>query len=119
MASVESNGITLEYTVEGEGEPLLLVMGLGAQLTDWPDEFVTGLADHGFQVIRFDNRDIGLSTEFTWEAPSQVKTVLGMMARRPIKSEYVLRRHGPLTRWGCSTRSASNRLTWSARRWAA
>ena len=90
MASVESNGITLEYTVEGEGEPLLLVMGLGAQLTDWPDEFVTGLVDVGFQVIRFDNRDIGLSTEFTWEAPSQVKTVLGMMARRPVKSEYLL-----------------------------
>src|SRR5215203_3329263 len=90
MASVESNGITLEYTVEGEGDPLLLVMGLGAQLTDWPDDFVTGLADRGFRVIRFDNRDIGLSTEFTWDPPTQMRTVLGMMARRPVKSEYLL-----------------------------
>jgi pimeloyl-ACP methyl ester carboxylesterase len=90
MASVESNGITLEYEVEGEGDPLLLVMGLGAQLTDWPDEFVTGLAARGFKVIRFDNRDIGLSTESTWAPPSQVKTVLRMMARRQIRSDYLL-----------------------------
>ena len=82
MPSVESNGITLEYELRGEGEPLLLVMGLGAQMTDWPEEFVDGLVAAGFQVITFDNRDIGLSTEFTWEAPSQVKTVLRMLARR-------------------------------------
>lgn len=90
MASVESNGITLEYDVRGDGDPLLLVMGLGAQMTDWPDDFVSQLADAGFRVITFDNRDIGLSTEFTWQAPSQVKTALGMMARRPVKAEYVL-----------------------------
>ena len=91
MASIESNGITLEYAVRGDGEPLLLVMGLGAQMTDWPDEFVDGLVEHGFQVITFDNRDIGLSTEFTWEAPSQVRTALGMMAKRSaVKSEYLL-----------------------------
>ena len=90
MASVESNGITIEYETRGQGDPLLLVMGLGAQMTDWPDEFVTGLVDAGFQVIRFDNRDVGLSTEFTWKAPSQVRTVLGMMARRPVKAEYLL-----------------------------
>ncbi|MET0911243.1 MAG: alpha/beta hydrolase, partial [Ilumatobacteraceae bacterium] len=90
MASIESNGITLEYAVRGEGDPLLLVMGLGAQMTDWPDEFVDGLVDTGFQVITFDNRDIGLSTEFTWQAPSQMKTALGMLAKRPVKAEYLL-----------------------------
>jgi pimeloyl-ACP methyl ester carboxylesterase len=42
--------------------PLLLVMGLGAQLVLWDEEFCTMLADHGFRVIRFDNRDIGRST---------------------------------------------------------
>jgi pimeloyl-ACP methyl ester carboxylesterase len=90
MASVDSNGITLEYEMRGEGDPLLLVMGLGAQMTDWPDEFVSDLVEAGFRVITFDNRDIGLSTEFTWQAPSQIKTALGMMARRPVKSEYLL-----------------------------
>jgi pimeloyl-ACP methyl ester carboxylesterase len=90
MASIQANGITLEYAVRGEGDPLLLVMGLGAQMTDWPEEFVSGLADLGFQVITFDNRDIGLSTEFTWQAPSQMKSALGMMARRPVKAEYLL-----------------------------
>jgi pimeloyl-ACP methyl ester carboxylesterase len=90
MASVQSNGIDVEYEVHGAGDPLLLVMGLGAQMTDWPEDFVSDLADAGFQVIIFDNRDIGLSTEFTWQAPSQIKTVLGMMARRPVKAEYVL-----------------------------
>lgn len=44
-----------------EGPPLLLVMGLGAQMVAWPDEFVQGYADRYFDVIRFDNRDIGKS----------------------------------------------------------
>jgi len=90
MPSVESNGVTLEYSVQGDGEPLLLVMGLGAQMTDWPEEFVAELAGAGFQVISFDNRDIGLSTQFDWEAPSQIKTALGMVARRRVKSGYLL-----------------------------
>ena len=90
MAAIEANGITIECESRGDGEPLLLVMGLGGQMTDWPEEFVDGLVAAGFRVITFDNRDIGLSTEFTWVAPSQVKAVLGAMARRPVKSEYLL-----------------------------
>ncbi len=42
--------------------PLLLIMGLGAQLVLWPDGFCQGLVDRGFRVIRFDNRDAGLSS---------------------------------------------------------
>jgi len=90
MASIEANGITLEYDVRGAGDPLLLVMGLGGQLTDWPDEFVDQLAGTGFQVVRYDNRDIGLSTEFDWEPPSQMKSVLGQMAKRPPRAGYHL-----------------------------
>ncbi len=104
MTAIDANGITIEYESRGDGEPLLLVMGLGGQLIDWPDEFVDGLVAAGFRVITFDNRDIGLSTEFTWEAPSQVKAVLGSMARRPVKSEYLLTRHGG--RCGRSARCA-------------
>ena len=90
MPAIDANGITIEYESRGDGEPLLLVMGLGGQLIDWPDEFVDGLVAAGFRVITFDNRDIGLSTEFTWEAPSQVKAVLRSLARRKVKSEYRL-----------------------------
>ena len=66
MPTAHANGIDLEYTTEGEpsGQPMLLVMGLGAQLITWPQGFVDGLVDRGFFVIRYDNRDCGLSTKF-------------------------------------------------------
>jgi len=58
------NEIELFYEVHGQGEPLLLVMGINAQLIHWPPEFIAMLVDAGFQVITFDNRDVGLSTDF-------------------------------------------------------
>jgi pimeloyl-ACP methyl ester carboxylesterase len=59
------NGIEIEYVTEGDpSDPaLLLVMGLGAQLTTWPQGFVDGLRQRGFFVILYDNRDSGLSTK--------------------------------------------------------
>lgn len=90
MASIDANGITLEYERAGSGEPLLLVMGLGAQLTAWPADFVAELVDRGFEVIRFDNRDAGLSSECDWEAPSPVKSFLKRLFRRPIETGYVI-----------------------------
>ncbi|XVU20821.1 alpha/beta fold hydrolase [Actinoplanes sp. CA-054009] len=67
MPDVRANGIDLHYETAGDpaGPALLLVMGLGAQLIDWPDEFCEALAGRGFHVIRFDNRDAGLSTPTT------------------------------------------------------
>jgi pimeloyl-ACP methyl ester carboxylesterase len=47
---------------EPTAEPLLLIMGLGTQMVGWPDDFCRDLADRGFYVVRFDNRDIGRST---------------------------------------------------------
>ena len=63
MTIVRANGIELEYDERGEAgdPPLLLIMGLGAQMTDWPPEFCDLLAARGYRVIRFDNRDSGLS----------------------------------------------------------
>jgi pimeloyl-ACP methyl ester carboxylesterase len=90
MASVLANGITIEFESMGDGEPLLLVMGLGGQLTDWPDGFTQLLTEAGFRVIIFDNRDQGLSTEFEWEPPTQTKTVLRTLARRAPKAEYFI-----------------------------
>ena len=66
MASAAANGIRIEYESFGaESAPvILLIMGLGMQMIAWPDPFCQKLAAAGFRVIRFDNRDIGLSTYF-------------------------------------------------------
>ncbi|WP_344660461.1 alpha/beta hydrolase [Catenulispora subtropica] len=64
MPKASTNGVELEYETFGDpaAEPLLLIMGLGTQMTAWPDPFCGMIADAGYHVIRFDNRDSGLST---------------------------------------------------------
>lgn len=64
MSRATCNGIELEYETFGDpsGAPLLLIAGLGSQMISWNDQFCELLAGRGFQVIRFDNRDVGLST---------------------------------------------------------
>lgn len=66
MPKAPANGIELEYDTHGDaGDPaLVLIMGLSAQMTGWDDEFVAELVTRRFYVIRFDNRDVGLSTWF-------------------------------------------------------
>ena len=66
MASTTANGITIEYETAGDpaNPALLLIMGLGAQLIAWDDDFVDELAQRGFYVVRYDNRDVGKSTWF-------------------------------------------------------
>ena len=66
MASTTANGITIEYETAGDpaNPALLLIMGLGAQLIAWDDQFVAELAKRGFYVVRYDNRDVGKSTWF-------------------------------------------------------
>lgn len=82
--------MTLCYELRGEGEPLLLVMGLGRQLVAWPDAFVDGLVDRGFQVALFDNRDIGLSSKGNTKPPSIPRMIAGALSRRFVKPEYLL-----------------------------
>lgn len=67
----KANGIELCYEIFGapDAEPLVLIMGLGAQMVHWDDDFCRELAGHGFRVIRFDNRDIGKSTRLTGGKP--------------------------------------------------
>ena len=87
MPDVTANGITLHY--EDHGDPahpaMLLIMGFGAQRTLWPMELVEALVARGFRVIRYDNRDIGLSHKFHGvKAPGLVKlTLLGKLGIRP------------------------------------
>ena len=80
MPRVKANGVELEYETLGRASdpPMLLIMGLGAQLIDWPDQFCTGLAGHGYFVVRYDNRDAGLST-----SPDGLTGQLGPPAAAP------------------------------------
>jgi pimeloyl-ACP methyl ester carboxylesterase len=92
-AQANINGISITYEDKGpSGAPvILLVMGLGGQLTLWPDEFVDALNERGFRTIRYDNRDVGLSTRFEAAGIPNVKwmivkSVLGL----PVRPAYTL-----------------------------
>ena len=79
MPQIEANGIAIEYDDHGDpgAPPVLLVMGLGAQMTLWPQELVDALVERGLRVIRYDNRDIGLSHKMEGaRAPGMVKLLL-------------------------------------------
>ena len=85
-----ANGIEIAYQEIGDpgGEPLLLVMGLGMQMLGWHEEFCGMLAERGFRVVRFDNRDIGRSTKIeSAGVPSRLDMVLGRRSTAP----YLLR----------------------------
>ena len=66
-----SNGIELHVEIGGKTEdpPILLIMGLGAQMLYWPDFFCKSLIDQGYRVIRYDNRDICLSSKIRHKGP--------------------------------------------------
>jgi len=94
VAKVKANGIEIEYETAGDkSDPaLLLVMGLGAQLTIWPDSFFEGLAKQGFHVIRFDNRDTGLSTDFgSAGVPDLLAALQKAMKGEKIDAPYLLK----------------------------
>jgi pimeloyl-ACP methyl ester carboxylesterase len=89
-----ANGIELCYEIFGaaDAEPLVLIMGLGAQMIHWDDDFCKELAARRFRVIRFDNRDIGKSTKFTG---GKRLTALELLKLRflkiPVAATYKLR----------------------------
>jgi len=93
MPQTTANGVTLEYETYGnKSDPaLLLVMGLGAQLTLWPIELVEALVARGLYVIRHDNRDIGLSTKFTGAGvPDIGGVVMALMSGKQPEIPYTL-----------------------------
>jgi pimeloyl-ACP methyl ester carboxylesterase len=96
MPAVTTPNTGIEIFYEDHGDPahdvILLVMGLGAQLTLWPDELVAALVGEGFRVIRYDNRDIGLSQKFEGaRAPSLAMQVLRKKIGFPAKVPYTLK----------------------------
>jgi pimeloyl-ACP methyl ester carboxylesterase len=88
----QANGIELGYETLGDpdDEPLLLVMGLGAQLIAWPIELCEALVDRGFFVIRYDNRDAGVSTRFAEPGRNIGAAFLRAFQGEPIESAYDL-----------------------------
>ncbi|MEP7300793.1 MAG: alpha/beta hydrolase [Caldimonas sp.] len=92
-AFAKANGIELCYDAFGDPDapPMIMVMGLAAQMIAWDDEFCAGLAARGFRVIRFDNRDIGLSTRFEKAGLPDVQAAfMAAMQGRPVQAPYLL-----------------------------
>lgn len=90
---LSANGLSIEVEDDGppNGEPILLIMGLGMQLTSWPAELVRVLVAQGFRVIRFDNRDVGLSQGFDHlGVPNVAFTTMQHLLHIPIRAPYQL-----------------------------
>jgi pimeloyl-ACP methyl ester carboxylesterase len=92
MPHAPSNGLEIWYETIGDPDdvPLLLVMGLGAQATSWDIDLCHTLADRGFYVIRFDNRDVGLSTKIETSQIDFAAEFVKAFAGEAVEAPYVL-----------------------------
>ena len=95
MPTLTTPNTNIELFYEDHGDPshetILLIMGLGAQMVLWPDELVEELVGHGFRVIRYDNRDIGLSQKFDGaKAPKPAWQIIRKKIGWPAKVPYSL-----------------------------
>ena len=95
-------GVTLCYETFGDPSdpPVLLVMGLGMQMLGWHEDFCADLAERGFHVVRFDNRDAGLSTHFKGRPPTLRQLISRQVPLRPVPAVRHGRGHG-----GAATRA--------------
>lgn len=93
MPNIHANGIDIEYDTFGErsGRPLILIMGLITQMIGWPERFCQMLAGAGHFVVRFDNRDSGLSTRMeALGVPNLEKVMADLGAGKSISVPYTL-----------------------------
>lgn len=94
MATIVSNDLKIEVEEFGNPSdpPVLLIMGLAAQLTLWPEEFIQSIVDKGFYVVAFDNRDIGLSEKISSEraSPPLLVALLGTIGLASSLAPYKL-----------------------------
>jgi pimeloyl-ACP methyl ester carboxylesterase len=84
MPQVKANGLMLHYESWGDGspgEPILLIMGLGAQMIAWPQDFIDKLVAGGHRVIAYDNRDVGLSEKLDAAGPPDMAAIMGALAQ--------------------------------------
>lgn len=93
MTQITANRLRIEAETFGPdtGETILLIMGLGAQLTRWPLGLIDLLIKRGYRVIRFDNRDVGLSQKFHEAGPADMAAIMQALAagQKPV-SAYTL-----------------------------
>jgi pimeloyl-ACP methyl ester carboxylesterase len=93
MPNIRANNIDIFYEENGpaDGPVILLVMGLGAQMIAWPDEFIHGLVSKGYRVIHYDNRDVGMSQRMDGaKTPNLVWTMLKARFGLPVRVPYTL-----------------------------
>ncbi|MBW1984246.1 MAG: alpha/beta hydrolase [Deltaproteobacteria bacterium] len=93
MPHVKANGIQIEYDTFGDSsaKPLLLIIGLGAQMIDWDEKHCRRLADNGHYVIRFDNRDIGLTTKLDDAGIPDIMEAYNLLAQgKQLTAPYTL-----------------------------
>ncbi|MFK7917619.1 MAG: alpha/beta fold hydrolase [Ilumatobacter sp.] len=92
MPTTQVNDIEICYESFGpdDAPPLLLVMGLGAQMVLWSPGFISELLDRGFRVIRFDNRDVGLSSKTAGDPPDVMALYAQSLAGEPVEAPYTL-----------------------------
>jgi pimeloyl-ACP methyl ester carboxylesterase len=90
MAHAPVNGIEVWYETHGDPthETVLLIMGLGAQAVVWDEEFVDGLVERDFHVIRFDNRDVGLSTKL--DGVDATAQLLARFGGQDVEAPYLI-----------------------------
>lgn len=84
MPHVTANGLKIAYDETGHGQPIVLIMGIGAQRVLWPDPLVDRLAASGFRVVRPDNRDVG---ESEWLDHLGVPNIPSLVGRRLLGRE--------------------------------
>ena len=90
---VDNNGVKIFYVDYGpiENEPILLVQGLGGQLTFWPEELISLLQENGYRPIVYDNRDVGLSEDFKdYGKPNFIWNYTKFYLGLPLRSAYSL-----------------------------
>jgi pimeloyl-ACP methyl ester carboxylesterase len=93
MATANANGIQIEYETFGDplSPALLLIIGLGSQLIHWQGEFCQQIADNGYHVIRYDNRDAGLSTKHDELAMPEILEKIGaLFSGQKVSTPYTI-----------------------------
>lgn len=91
MPIAPANGVELFYDTFGEGPTVVLIMGIGSQMVLWDVEFCRALAARGLRVVRFDHRDIGLSTKLDHlGVPNLGAMIARALVGAPVKAPYTL-----------------------------
>ena len=92
LTAPSAAGIEIWFTTDGDpsAEPLLLIMGLGTQHIGWDEDLVALFVEQGFFVVRFDNRDVGLSSKPVTEEIDVIARILAVASGQAVESPYLL-----------------------------